>query len=73
MGVDVFAAIGLGVAVKPVFDLIDEATDGVPVYGLFDCIAVLNQNLSQVRELGGVPIARDVGFGKANVATFDGR
>ena len=72
MRVNIFAAVGFGVAVQPVLHLVGKTPNGMTVYGFLDGVAVLNQHLQQVGELRGVPVTGNVGFGEADVTTFNG-
>ena len=67
MGVDIFLAVGAGVAVKQMFDPIEQAASpGAENYGV-DLGAVFHQNPQQFGQVGRAPVARNEAFGKTDV------
>ena len=73
MGVDVFLAVGLGVAVQQVFDAVQQppgpgAKDDAVHFG-----AVLYQHTQQVHQVGCAPVSGNEGFGKTYVTRFKRR
>ena len=70
MGMDVFLAVGFGVAVQQVFDAKQQAPSPGAVNGVFNHSAVADEDFDQVRQAGCGPVASDVGFGKTDVARF---
>ena len=70
MRVYVLSAVGLGIPVQPVHHLIGQATRPVTIDGALNGGSVLYQYLQQVRELWCLPVPRNIGFGKADIAAL---
>ena len=68
MGVDVFAAVGLGVAVEQVAQPVGQLAPPAAVHRVFHHPAVAHQHAQQRGEVGGGPVTGNEGFGKPDVA-----
>ena len=69
MRVNVFAAVGAGVAVEQVLDAVHKTAQPVAVNGRFHVLAVDQQHFQQVGQMRRRPVARDKAFRKADVAS----
>ena len=67
MGVDIFGAVAVGVAVEPVLDAVAQAPDPTAKNNPVDFGAVFHQKAQQRGEVGGGPVTGNKAFGKANV------
>jgi len=68
MGMDVFLAVGLGVAIQQMLDAVGQATQPAAVNRALDFLAVDDEQLQQVGQVRRGPVAGDVAFGKTDVA-----
>ena len=68
MRVDVFLAVGFGVAVEQVLDAVQQAPRPRAVHNIFHLLAVGHQHAQQLGEVGAGPVACDVALCKTDVA-----
>jgi hypothetical protein len=68
VGMDVFLAVGARVAVEQVLDAVQQPPGPGAVDHAFDLLAVGDEKLEQVGEVRCGPVARDVAFGKPDIA-----
>ena len=67
MGVDIFGAIAVGVAVEPVLDAVAQAPDPTSKNNPIHFGAVFHQKAQQGGEVWSGPVAGNKAFGKTNV------
>jgi hypothetical protein len=72
VGMDVFLAVGARVAVEQVLDAVQQPPGPGAVDHAFDLLAVGDEKLEQVGEVRCGPVARDVAFGKPDIARLEG-
>ena len=71
MRVDVLAAVAAVVAIEQVLDTVDQPPQPVAVNRALDLRAVGDQQAQQTCQIGRVPVARHVAFGKADIARLE--